>query len=107
MCKRPAAVAHRADIGEGDFQGFGLGRLHHFGFFFFATSHQHGRSHGAQGQGFQPRTFAHMRHEISFDERKKIHYEPGVKGLPSEAGILALIQMGFFEIKASTTMVAK
>jgi len=41
------------------------------------------------------------------NEKNKGHYEPGVKGLPSEAGILALIQMGFFEIKTSTKMVAK
>jgi hypothetical protein len=38
---------------------------------------------------------------------KKMHYDPGWKGFPSEAGMFTRIQAGLREIRASTTMVAK
>ena len=72
MCKRPAAIAHRADIGKGDLQrlGFGCRWGGCRSLRFFAAAHQHRCGNSCHRRNFQQRTFLHICHVISFLESK-------------------------------------
>ena len=71
VCKGPAAVTDRADVGKGNFERNGFGRWrwnrrpghghgHHF--FFLAAPRQRGGGHDAEGGCFQQRTFLQISH---------------------------------------------